>query len=132
VLWSTNPSTFYDWILKNKQNKQIINLNCHVSSILILIPSFDNRHTINFIVYIRFDVYVQFQRKEREKYQGGSLAGTSIHRYGYYDTRTHPVNIRVSKIPVPTGNRYPFLISIFYPLRVLSANTREYGFFWHP
>jgi len=26
-------------------------------SILILIPSFDNKHTINIIVYIEFDVY---------------------------------------------------------------------------
>jgi len=38
-------------------------------SILILIPSFDNKHTINIIIYIRFDVYAQFQRKEREEYQ---------------------------------------------------------------
>jgi len=56
--------------LKNKQNKQIININCHVSSILILIPSFDNKHTINVTVYIGFDVYVQFQRKEKEECQG--------------------------------------------------------------
>jgi len=41
-----------------------------VSSIFILIPSFDNKHTINdVIVYIGFDVYVQFQRKEREEYE---------------------------------------------------------------
>jgi len=39
-------------------------------SILILIPSFDNKHTINVIVYIRFDVYAQFQRNEREECQG--------------------------------------------------------------
>ena len=40
-------------------------------SILILIPSFDNKHTINVIVYIgEFDVYVQFQRKESEECQG--------------------------------------------------------------
>jgi len=46
-------------------------------SILIMIPSFDNKHTINVIVYIRFDIYVQFQRKEREECHGGvSLAGT--------------------------------------------------------
>ena len=38
-------------------------------SILILIPSFDNKHTINVTVYIGFDVYVQFQRKEREECQ---------------------------------------------------------------
>jgi len=41
-----------------------------VSSILILIPSFDNKHTINVIVYIGFDVYAQFQRREREECQG--------------------------------------------------------------
>jgi len=41
-----------------------------VSSILILIPSFDNKHTINVTVYIGFDVYVQFQRKEKEECQG--------------------------------------------------------------
>jgi len=41
-----------------------------VSSILILILSIDNKHTINVIVYIRFDVYAQVQRKEREECQG--------------------------------------------------------------
>jgi len=41
-----------------------------VSSILILIPSFDNKHTINVIVYIGFDVYAQFQRSEIEECQG--------------------------------------------------------------
>jgi len=40
-----------------------------VLNILILIPSFDNKHTINVIVYIGFDVYAQFQRKEREECQ---------------------------------------------------------------
>jgi len=58
-----------------------------------------------------------------------SLAGTGIHGYGYYDTRTRPVNMRVSKIPVHAGSGYPFLISVSYPLRVLSTDTREYGFF---
>jgi len=29
-----------------------------------------------------------------------------IHEYGYYDTRTHPINMRVSKIPVPAGNEF--------------------------
>jgi len=111
--------------LKNKQNKQIINLNYHIPSILILISSFDNKYTINVIVYIRFDVYAQFQRISR----GVSLAGTGIHGYGYYDTRTYPINMRVSKILVPAGSGYLFLISLFYPLRVLSADTREYRFF---
>jgi len=46
-----------------------------------------------------------------------------IHGYGYYDTRTRPVNMRVSKISVPAGNGYPFLISVSYQLRVLSADT---------
>jgi len=41
-----------------------------VPNILILIPSSDNKHTINVIVYIGFDVYAQFQRKEREECQG--------------------------------------------------------------
>ena len=50
--------------------------------------------------------------------RGGSLADTGIHGYGYYDTRTRLVNIRVSKIPVSADNEYPFLISIFYSLRV--------------
>jgi len=63
-------STFSNWFLKNKQNKQIINLNCHVPGILILIPLFDNKHTINVIVYIGFDVYAQFQIKEKEECQG--------------------------------------------------------------
>jgi len=35
-------------------------------SILILILLFDNKYTINVIVYISFDVYAQFQRKERK------------------------------------------------------------------
>jgi len=61
--------------------------------------------------------------------RGVSLAGTGIHGYGYYDTRTRPVNMWVSKIPIPAGNGYPFLISVFYPLRVLSADTRDYKFF---
>jgi len=61
-----------------------------------------------------------------------SLVGTGIHGYRYYDTRTRPVNMRVSKIPVPTGSGYPFLISVFYPLRILFADTREYEFFWCP
>jgi len=52
-----------------------------------------------------------------------SLAGTDIYGYGYYDTRTRPVNMRVSKIPIPAGSGYPFLIFISYPLRVLSAST---------
>ena len=38
--------------------------------ILILIPSFDNKHTINVTIYIWFDVYSQYQRREREKCQG--------------------------------------------------------------
>jgi len=44
-----------------------------VPSILILIPSFDNKHIINVIVYIGFDIYVQFQIKEREECQWGVL-----------------------------------------------------------
>jgi len=51
--------------------------------------------------------------------------------YGYprVQIRIRPINMRVSKIPVPAGSGYPFLISVFYPLRVLSADTRGYGFF---
>jgi len=41
-----------------------------VPSILIFIPSFDNKHTINITIYIWFDVYAQFQIREREKCQG--------------------------------------------------------------
>jgi len=41
-----------------------------VSSILILSPLFDNKHIINVTIYIWwFDVYAQFQRREREKCQ---------------------------------------------------------------
>ena len=61
--------------------------------------------------------------------KGVSLAGTVIHGYGYYEIRTCPINMWVSKILVPTSTGYPFLISIFYPLQVLSANTRGYEFF---
>jgi len=53
----------------------------------------------------------------------------SIHEYGYYDIHTRPINMRVSKILVPACSGYPFLISISYPLRVLSADTRGYEFF---
>jgi len=65
-------------ILENKQNKQIINLNWYVSNILILIPSFDNKHIINVIVYIGFDVYAQFQIKEREECQGWYLEEENV------------------------------------------------------
>ena len=47
-------------------------------SILILIPLFDNKHTINIIVYIGFDVYAQFQIKEREECQGVYLEEDNI------------------------------------------------------
>jgi len=60
---------------------------------------------------------------------GVSLVGTSTHGYGYYDSRTLPVNMQVSKILVPTGSGYPFLIFVFYPLWVLSTDTRGYEFF---
>jgi len=43
-----------------------------------LIPSFDNNHTINVIVYIGFDVYAQFQRKEKEEYQGMYLEEDNV------------------------------------------------------
>jgi len=49
-----------------------------VSSILILIPSFDNKHTINVIVYIGFNVYAQFQRREREECQGMYLEEDNV------------------------------------------------------
>ena len=39
-------------------------------SILILILSFDNKHTVKVIVYIRFDAYGQFQRKKKEECHG--------------------------------------------------------------
>jgi len=61
--------------------------------------------------------------------RGVSLAGTDIHGYGYYDTRICPVNMRVSKISVPAGSGYPFLIFVLYPLQVLSADTHRYEFF---
>jgi len=40
-----------------------------VPSILILILSFDNKHTINVTIYIGLDVYAQFQRRKREECQ---------------------------------------------------------------
>jgi len=40
-----------------------------VPSILNLILSFEDKHTINVIVYIGFDVYAQFQIKGREECQ---------------------------------------------------------------
>ena len=47
-------------------------------NILILIPSFDNKHTINVVVYIGFDVYAQFQIKEREECQGVYLEEDNV------------------------------------------------------
>ena len=58
--------------------------------------------------------------------------GKGIHGYGYYDTRTCPVNMRVLKISVPVTRRYLFTIFISYPVRILSADTHGYGFFSHP
>jgi len=49
-----------------------------VPNILILIPSFDNKHTINVTVYIGFDVYAQFQRREREECQGVYLEEDNV------------------------------------------------------
>ena len=66
---------FWSQVLKNNQ---IINPNIHVPSILILISSFDNKHTINVTVYIGFDVYVQLQRREREKCQGMYLEEDNV------------------------------------------------------
>jgi len=49
-----------------------------VPSILILIPSFDNKHTKNVTVYIGFNVYVQFQRKEIRECQAVYLKEDNI------------------------------------------------------
>jgi len=70
-----------------------------------------------------------FKERKEKNVKGVSLAGTSIHGYGYYDTHTRLVTMRVSKIFVPVGSGYPFLIFIFYSLQVLSADTRGYRFF---
>jgi len=59
------------------------------------------------------------------------LTDTGIHEYEYYDTRTRPVNMQVSKILVPASSGYSFLIFVSYPLRVLSVNTCRYEYFWH-
>jgi len=40
-----------------------------------------------------------------------------------YDTCTRPVNMRVSKIPVPAGSGHSFLIFVSYPLRIFSTDT---------
>ena len=48
-----------------------------MSSILILIPSFD-KHTRNVVVYIGFEVDAQFQRREREECQGVYLEEDNI------------------------------------------------------
>jgi len=37
-----------------------------------------NKHTINVIVYIGFDIYAQFQRKEREECQGVYLEEDNV------------------------------------------------------
>jgi len=43
-----------------------------------------------------------FKERKEKNVKGVSLAGTSIHGYEYYDTCTHSVNMRVSKIPIPS------------------------------
>jgi len=50
--------------------------------------------------------------------RGVSLAGMSIHGYEYYDIHTRPVNMWVSKIPVPTGSGYPFFTRGGFYLRI--------------
>ena len=47
-------------------------------SILILIPSVDNKHTINVTIYIGFHVYAQFQRREKEECQGVFLEDNNV------------------------------------------------------
>jgi len=51
-----------------------------------------------------------------------SIAGTGIHGYNYYDTRTRHVNMQILKILVPVTRKYPFTISISYPLWDLSRS----------
>jgi len=41
-----------------------------MSSILILIPSFNNKHTINVTVYIGFGVYAQFKERKEKNVKG--------------------------------------------------------------
>jgi len=36
-----------------------------------------------------------FKERREKNVKGVSLAGTGIHGYGYYDTCTRPVNMRV-------------------------------------
>jgi len=43
-----------------------------------LIPSFDNKHIINVTVYIGFDIYAKFQRREREECQGVYLEEDNV------------------------------------------------------
>jgi len=43
-----------------------------------------------------------------------------------------PLTYGYKKILVFVTRGYPITISISYLLRVLSADTREYEFFWHP
>ena len=49
-----------------------------MSNILILISSFNNKHTINVTVYLEFDVYIQFQKRKREECQGVYLKEDNI------------------------------------------------------
>ena len=49
-----------------------------MSSILILISSFDNKHTINVTIYIGFDVYAQFLRRGREECEGVYLEEDNV------------------------------------------------------
>ena len=46
--------------------------------LILLTPSFDNKHTINVTIYIGFGVYAQFQRNEREKCQGVYLEEDNV------------------------------------------------------
>ena len=78
-------------------------------SILILIPSFDNKNTINVIVYIGFDVYAQLQIKEREECQMVYLEednvpirdGNGAGRTRVSLSHTHPRKKKLSSSPYP-------------------------------
>jgi len=67
-----------------------------------------------------------FKERREKNVKVVSLMGMDIHGYWYYDTRTRPVNMQIS------NSGYPFLIFVFYPLRVLSADTTGTNLFYIP
>jgi len=91
-----------------------------VPNILTLIPSFENKHIINVIVYIGFDVYAKFQRKERKECQWMYLEEDNIPILEAGRMKT-----KVSRVRVATGTNT--MIPVPAPL---TCGYQKYSYLW--